>query len=166
MSRTSRLDTFVVSYTRWVIRWRWPIVIATLLVALFIGSGARGLFFNTNYRAFFSDENPQLNAFEALQNIYTKNDNILFVVAPGDEEVFTPSTLDAIEHLERVLAEIDHVGRIGERPDAKPGRLADAVVLVERHHTETFDLERPVEDVRLHGRGIERLEHAAAIEDV
>ncbi len=37
MSRTSRLDTFVVPYTRWVLRWRWPIVMATLLVTLFIG---------------------------------------------------------------------------------------------------------------------------------
>ena len=99
MSRTSRLDTFVVPYTRWVIRWRWPIVIASLLVAMLLGSGARGLFFDTNYRAFFSDENPQLNAFEALQNIYTKNDNILFVVAPSDEAVFTPATLDAVEDL-------------------------------------------------------------------
>ena len=99
MSRTSRLDTFVVPYTRWVIRWRWPIVIASLLVAMLLGSGAQGLFFDTNYRAFFSDENPQLTAFEALQNIYTKNDNILFVVAPGDEAVFTPTTLDAVEAL-------------------------------------------------------------------
>ena len=99
MSRRSRLDTYTVSYTRWVIRWRWPIVIASLLVALLLGSGTRGLFFDTNYRAFFSDENPQLTAFEGLQNIYTKNDNILFVVAPEDGQVFTPATLEAIETL-------------------------------------------------------------------
>ena len=97
--RTSRLDSYTTPYTRWVIRWRWPIVIITLLAALFVGSRAQGLFFDTNYRAFFSDENPQLTAFEALQDIYTKNDNILFVVAPTDGKVFTPSTLDAIEHL-------------------------------------------------------------------
>ena len=99
MSRTSRLDQYTVPYTRWVIRWRWPIVGVMLLVAMLLGSGARGLFFDTNYRAFFSDENPQLTAFEALQNIYTKNDNILFVVAPEDGRVFTPTTLDAIETL-------------------------------------------------------------------
>ncbi len=99
MSRTSRLDRYTVPYTRWVIRWRWPIVVVSLLVVMLLGSGARGLFFDTNYRAFFSDENPQLTAFEALQNIYTKNDNILFVVAPQDGRVFTPTTLDAIETL-------------------------------------------------------------------
>ena len=99
MSSQSRLDTLIVSYTRRVIRWRWPIVIATLLMALLLGSGARGLFFDTNYRAFFSEENPQLNTFEALQNIYTKNDNILFVLAPKDGQVFAPSTLDAVEQL-------------------------------------------------------------------
>ncbi len=32
-----------------------------------------------------------------MQNIYTKNDNLLFVVAPNDGNVFTQETLSAID---------------------------------------------------------------------
>jgi predicted RND superfamily exporter protein len=68
-------------------------------MAFGIGHNTAGLFFDTNYRAFFSEDNPQLNAFEELQNIYTKNDNIMFVVAPKDGQVFTQEALDAVEKL-------------------------------------------------------------------
>ena len=96
---SERIDLLTERFTRGVIRWRWPIVLLSILVTVGIGSGARGLFFDTNYRAFFSDENPQLTEFETLQEIYTKNDNLLFVVAPRDGDAFSPTTLTAIEAL-------------------------------------------------------------------
>ena len=40
--------------------------------------GAKNLFFNNDYRIFFSPDDPRLQAFENLQNTYTKNDNVLF----------------------------------------------------------------------------------------
>ena len=111
MSELSRTDRLVTRFTRGVIRWRWPVVIVSLVLAGLAGSGARGLFFDTNYRAFFSDENPQLTAFEALQNIYTKNDNLLFVVAPKDGSAFTPETLSAVETL------VEEAKRANKRAD-------------------------------------------------
>lgn len=96
---SEHIDQLVERFTRGVIRWRWPIVLASLLMSVGIGSGARGLFFDTNYRAFFSDDNPQLTEFETLQAVYTKNDNLLFVVAPHDGDAFSASTLTAIEEL-------------------------------------------------------------------
>lgn len=96
---SERLDLLTERFTRGVIRWRWPIVLLSLVITAGIGSGARGLFFDTDYRAFFSDENPQLMEFETLQAVYTKNDNLLFVVAPRDGSVFTSDALTAIEEL-------------------------------------------------------------------
>lgn len=82
-----------------VIRFRWIIIILTLLAVVGAGRGMAKLTFGTDYRVFFSKENPQLTAFEALQDTYTKNDNVLFVVAPKDGNVFTPRTLSIIERL-------------------------------------------------------------------
>ncbi len=96
---SENIDRLVERFTRGVLHWRWPIVLTSLLVSVGIGSGARGLFFDTNYRAFFSDDNPQLTEFETLQAVYTKNDNLLFVVAPQDGDAFSASTLTAIEEL-------------------------------------------------------------------
>ena len=98
-SHISRTDRAVTAYGRWVIRWRFPIIFATLALAVLAASGGRFISFATDYRVFFSDKNPQLEAFEALQNIYTKNDNITFVIQPADEDVFTPHTLAAVEEL-------------------------------------------------------------------
>jgi len=61
--------------------------------------GGKNLFFNNDYRIFFSPDDEKLLAFENLQDTYTKNDNVIFVLAPKDGEVFTPNTLAAIEDL-------------------------------------------------------------------
>ncbi|MFV1951745.1 MAG: RND family transporter [Nitrospinota bacterium] len=112
MNAGERINHRIEEYGRWVIRWRWPIVIATLLVTALIGSGVRFLTFSTNYRVFFSEENPQLESFESLQNIYTKNDNILFVLAPKDGEVFTEPTLEAVKKLTAEAWKIPYAIRV------------------------------------------------------
>lgn len=83
----------------WVVRWRWWIIAATLGAVAVAASGASRIQFSNDYRVFFSKQNPQLEAFEALQNIYGKDDNVLFVLAPKDGKVFTRETLATIEWL-------------------------------------------------------------------
>jgi predicted RND superfamily exporter protein/outer membrane lipoprotein-sorting protein len=54
---------------------------------------------NADYKVFFSKENPQLAAFDALQNTYTKDDNILVALEPANGNVFSRETLAALESL-------------------------------------------------------------------
>ena len=82
-----------------VIRFRWLVILASLLVVLAAASGGRFLDFSNNFRVFFSDKNPELVAFDHLQATYTKSDNILFVLQPNDGEVFSPRVTAAIEAL-------------------------------------------------------------------
>ena len=56
-------------------------------------------YYDTEYRVFFSEDNPQLKAFEALQNTYTKTDNVMFVLAPKNGQVFTLETLTSVARL-------------------------------------------------------------------
>jgi len=99
MNDQQRRESFAGRYARWVIRWRVPIILATVVAAVVAASGARFLYFSQDYRVFFSKQNPQLEAFEALQNIYTQSDNVFFVVNPPDGEAFSAETLSAIEDL-------------------------------------------------------------------
>ena len=96
----------------WVLRFRWWIILSTLLVVFSAASGARFLNFSTDYRVFFSKDNPQLLAFETLQNTYTKNDNVMFAVEPKDGKVFTRETLAIIEEITRASWKIPYSLRV------------------------------------------------------
>ena len=57
----------------WVIRHRWWVIAATLVLVALVSSGVRFLSFNMDNRVFFSEDNPQLAALETLENTYVKN---------------------------------------------------------------------------------------------
>ena len=58
-------------YIDWIYRWRYLIVLMTVVVVALAAYGGKDhqKNFKTDYRNFFSKENPQLLAFEELQNI-------------------------------------------------------------------------------------------------
>ena len=84
------------TYGEWLVRWRYLILVTTLVMVAAAAGGLRFIGFKTDYRVFFSDDNPQLQAFEQLQNTYTKSDNVLLVLAPRDGRVFSPETLASV----------------------------------------------------------------------
>ena len=86
------IDRFAAALTRGVIARRWLVIAGAVTFAAVIGFGASRLEFSTNYRVFFSEANPELQAFENLQNTYTKNDNFFFVVEPKAGAAFDRST--------------------------------------------------------------------------
>ncbi|VAW76955.1 Predicted exporter of the RND superfamily [hydrothermal vent metagenome] len=95
-----------------LVRWRWIAFIGALVVVFFAGRGALHLGFSNDYRIFFSEENPQLLAFENLQNTYTKSDNVLFAISPANGKVFTPETLEAIRWLTEEAWQIPYSIRV------------------------------------------------------
>ncbi|MEW8505344.1 MAG: MMPL family transporter [Candidatus Thiodiazotropha sp.] len=100
------------SFFRFVLNNRWLVIFLAIAVSLLMGSGVRHLAFSNDYRMFFSEENPQLKAFEQLQNTYTKNDNVLFVIAPRDGKVFTRETLTAVAALTKESWQIPYSLRV------------------------------------------------------
>ncbi len=86
-------------YSDWIIRWRFLFVIASLVIAFMLGAGGKNLVFTNDYRYFFSEDNPQLLEFEALQDTYTKNDNVYIMLEPQDGVVFNKEYLAALKEL-------------------------------------------------------------------
>ena len=93
------LNSFIKNYAHRVTKLDWVLTIATIIFVLMAAMGGKNLFFNNDYRIFFSDQDPRLQAFENIQNTYTKNDNVLIVLAPKDGVVFKQETLAAVEDL-------------------------------------------------------------------
>jgi predicted RND superfamily exporter protein len=92
-------STFVVRYANWVVNHPWITILASILLVMAAASGGKNLAFKTDYRVFFSADNPQLLAFEELEANYTKNDNVMFILAPKSGDAFDEQTLAAVKSL-------------------------------------------------------------------
>ena len=84
--------------SQFVIRYRWLVLILSIVIALMLGQGGSRLAFTNDYRVFFGADNPQLLAFEELQDTYNRADNVLIAFAPKDGNVFKPEVLEAIQY--------------------------------------------------------------------
>jgi hypothetical protein len=92
------VNAFAKNWAEFVIKFKWPVLLLTLVLALGMASQGK-MEFDGDYHVFFSESNPELEAFDALQEKYTKDDNIVIVLAPDNGEVFTRDNLIAIEEL-------------------------------------------------------------------
>lgn len=99
-------------FGQWVVKNRWWIIIATIIILVTAASGIRFLTINNDTRVFFSEENPQLQALEALENTYNKIDNVLFVIEPHDGNVITRETLAAVAELTEGSWQIPYSSRV------------------------------------------------------
>ena len=123
-----------------MIRWRYAIMLATVLLVALAASGGRFLTFKTDYRVFFSEDNPQLLAFEELQNTYTKTDNVLFVLAPKNGDVFTPQTLAAVAELTTEAWQIPYSLRVDSLTNYQHTRAEGDDLIVDDLVPESVDL--------------------------
>ncbi len=106
------MQSFSFYFANMILRYRWTIIFLTVLSVLASGFGMARLEFTSNYRVLFGKNNPELLTFDALQNTYAKNDNILFVVQPNQGEVFTAQNLTIIEELTEAAWQIPYVSRV------------------------------------------------------
>ena len=114
---TGTQGSLSVRYARWVVRWRWIVLLLSLLTAVGLAAGAQHLAFTNDYRVFFSDENPELNAFESFQDIYTKTDTILIAVKPSGAAaekhgIFNNDTLQVLKQLTEDAWKIPYAIRV------------------------------------------------------
>ena len=101
------------SYARAVIRWRWLVLLLVVGVFLVCLYGARRVQFAENYRVFFDESNPYLEALDAFEETYEKvGDNILVMFLPADGNVFSREFLSAMEGFTEGAWETPHAVRV------------------------------------------------------
>ncbi len=125
------MEQFGTRFGFWVIRHRWGLIVVTLLVVVFAGRGMLFLTFNNDNRVFFSPENPQLKALEALENTYTKENGVLFVIAAKDGNIFTRETLSAIEELTEKSWYIPYTIRVDSLTNYQHTEVSEDDLIVE-----------------------------------
>jgi predicted RND superfamily exporter protein len=133
---STMFDTFAHN----VIRWRWLIILVTVLLIGMAGKGMKQLTLTSDYRVFFSEENPQLAAFERLQNTYTKSDNILIVLAPKNRKAFTRETLAVVEQLTKDAWQVPYNLRVDSLSNFQHTRGVEDDLIVKDLYSNGADL--------------------------
>ncbi len=110
MENSKRELTWVENLAHNIIRYRWLVIAAALAGIVFAMRGVvtfqdvdgerkmvPDIRFDSSYRIFFSEDNPQLQAFDALQNIYTKDDNVMIVLTANKDSIYEADFLEAVQ---------------------------------------------------------------------
>lgn len=131
------------------------VILVSLSIAFFAASGAQNLVFKSDYRVFFGEDNPQLVAYESMQKVYSKSDNVSFVVVPKDGNVFTVEHLEALKTLTKKSWQVPYSTRV------------DSVTNFQHSYAEEDDM--IVEDLvmntsRLTAKDLERIKNIAISE--
>jgi len=104
--------SFTKRYAEFIVNNPWRLLLLSLIIILMAASGGRFLQFSNDYREFFSEDNPELLAFEELQDTFNKADNVMFVLAPRNGDVFTNKTLAIVEDLTEKSWQIPFSSRV------------------------------------------------------
>ena len=86
---------FAARFAEWVVAHPWRVILASLFLVAAAASGILRLGFSGDYRIFFDEDNPQLLALEALEDTYGKNENVVFLIVPGDGDATSQTALSA-----------------------------------------------------------------------
>ncbi|MDB4473796.1 MMPL family transporter [Opitutaceae bacterium] len=111
-STPSPSNSFPTRFAEWILRHRWAILFGSLVAVLAAGFGASRLQMRNYYRIFFSEENPQLTAYEEFQRIYTKEDSVFMVVSWPGHDVFSPDYLEAVQWLTEEAWQLPFASRV------------------------------------------------------
>ncbi|MDF1643148.1 MAG: MMPL family transporter [Pseudomonadales bacterium] len=77
----------------WLIQKRWGLAFISFVLLAFLAIGCKDLYLESSYRIFFDQNDPFLEAFDQIEDTYSREDNLIFVIAPESQQVFSQQTL-------------------------------------------------------------------------
>jgi predicted RND superfamily exporter protein len=82
-----------------ILRRPWLVLLIGFTLIAGASFGAKNLYFRGDYKVFFKADNPERLAYEELQNVFSKNENVNIIIAPKSKDVFSQDTMSLIKEL-------------------------------------------------------------------
>ena len=99
-------------FFEWIINRRIIVILLTVLLTFAVGAGLERLQFSSDYRDFFTADNPKLAAFEALQDKFVRTNNVYIAVESRKGNMFTAGGLELLSQLTTQLWKLPYVIRV------------------------------------------------------
>ena len=90
------MQTALDGYLDFVQRWRFVVVVAALVVPLYLASTLSSMVMTTDYRNFFAEDNPELQALDQLETTYANADYYLLALRSDEGTMFEGEALQAL----------------------------------------------------------------------
>ncbi|MFQ5560880.1 MAG: RND family transporter, partial [Nitrospinota bacterium] len=87
------------SYSTWLLKNRALVIIGSLILVFASGSGLPKLTMSSDYQYFFRADDPQRQAFDKLQKVYSRDDSAIIAIKPKEGSVFNKDTLSFVHEL-------------------------------------------------------------------
>lgn len=87
------------AWARWCMEKPKTVVVLFLLACIVTGFGTTNLYFRGDYKVFFEENDPQKLAYEEMQNVFSKSENVTFLILPKSENVYQPETFELLYKL-------------------------------------------------------------------
>ena len=84
-------------FTHLIIKQRFFVILISLLVVTLAALSLPKTKFSSDYRIYFSDDNPHLQAYEDLQATFTKSDNVMPCFYTIDSGHYRTTNRDGLE---------------------------------------------------------------------
>ena len=139
-------------FGEWLLSHKLLVIILSVLTAFSLASGGRFLTMSSDYRYFFGKENPQRLAFERMQNVYSKEDSVVFAITTDKGSIFNKDTLNGIKDLTKKAWKIPFSSRVDS--------------ITNFQHTEAIEDDLIVRDLvtkkaKLTGKELEKIKRVA-----
>ena len=95
-----------------IIRRRWWIIAGSIAFLIVMAAGLFRLEIAYDIRSFFGEKTPQLKALVDFENTYSRDVSLFFAIAPKNGDVFTRSTLAAIEEFTEIAWQFPNSARV------------------------------------------------------
>ena len=99
-------------YFQFILAKPWHVLLLTAVLVLSSAAGLLNLSFTSDFRTYFSDQNPQLRAFEAMEARFSRQDNLYFLISAQDDSLFNTEGLELIEELTNLSWRLPYVQRV------------------------------------------------------
>lgn len=124
------IDSIGLWTTKKVMANHWLVLLVTLVILVVAASGIGKIEMLTDYRDNFGSDNPQLVAFENIEEQYTKLDNFLIVVKPDTGGVFDQAVYPVIQKVTERAWQLPGVTRVNSLSNFQHTRAEDDDLIV------------------------------------
>ncbi len=108
-----------------IVNWPKALLFCNLVVVFILSSGLPQLSVSNDFRVYFSEDNPQLKAFENFEDNYVKSDSATLVISAREGELFTNDGIELIKALTAEAWQIPYAYRVSSLANYQYTRSSD-----------------------------------------